>query len=57
MFHILRRWTADVKEKTSIPFVQVMKKVVTPFNRSESRRAEHPKITINTSKLKLYFPR
>jgi len=29
-----------------------MTKVVTPFNRSESRRAEHPKIAVNTSKHK-----
>jgi len=45
-----------VKEKTSIPLIQVMAKVVTPFNRSESRRAEHPKITINTSNSRTNFP-
>jgi len=53
-FHIFRHWIADMKKKSSIPLDQVIKKVVTPFNRSGSKRAEPPKFTINTSKVKLW---
>jgi len=54
-FHIFQHWIADVK-KTSIPLDQVLKKVVTLFNRSGSKRAEPPKFTINTSSQTLVSP-
>jgi len=52
-FHIFRHWIDDVKKKTSIPLDQVIKKVVTPFNRSGSKLAETPKLAIIISKFKL----
>jgi len=55
-FHIFRHWIADVKIKTSIPLDQVIKKVVTPFNRSGSKRVEPPKFTTNISKVKFQSP-
>jgi len=51
--HIFRHWIADVKKKTSLALDQVIKKVVTLYNGSGSKRAESPKFTINTSKFKL----
>ena len=39
-FHIFRHWIAVMKKKISIPLDQVIKKVVTPSNRSGSKRAE-----------------
>jgi len=45
-----------VKKKTSIPQDQVIKKSCDNFDRSGSKRAEPPKFTINTSKVKLSSP-
>jgi len=45
-----------MQKKTLIPLDQVIKKVVTPFSRSGSKRAEPPKFTINTSKVKFKSP-
>jgi len=45
-----------MKKKTPIPLDQVIKKFVTLFNRSRSKRAEPPNLTINTSRVKGWSP-
>ena len=52
-FHIFRHWIADVKKKHQSHYTRLLKKVVTLFNRSGSKRAEPHKFTINTSKVNL----